>query len=707
MHSQLLLALGLHSALATGFPLHPTRSDPCAAISNSTWVKPSELHSCFSYFPFNTTLRDNIVDVLSKTFDQFHTSTRFHLDMPEPYKDITIDILGELQRIKQSTYSSDFELHQDISRTIKRLGDGHAGYNNYCYDSLFITYLPFPLAVLAQPGNEDIQNIHIVPEASEIVRKEFGGGALNIWHSGLGRNLSDFDGARIVSIQGQDPWTTVDAYAAISGDYQSKTTRQNNFFSSYQIPGYRMGDFAQSALPIRGDSLSLTLVRNGSTTEETYNVPYLSRKEREIRNFTNASELWDNNCQAKVLTNGRSLVDRISVAQAKTTFTQGGGSPISPEDPYSAPARFQSDPIIPRVHRGRRLAVSSLVNDGPQLDITLPEHLVPTGNVSGAGDMHWQVLTCGLDPLRIFDWYPTPVLQQNALDGLDAVKSKGASRLLIDVTNNGGGTICLASWLHRVLAGPEPGLDFQPGMNGSVRARELPRKIVNSITSDRTGLGALELIDSFYTPSEWKDVDNKTFPANYNWLEPGLDIQINGIADLFSQRIGDTCLPFHLDPPTTRPFEFENIAIMSNGRCASSCSLFSVLMHTKYNVKTVVVGGKPGTTQQYCGVVGGQSSNFAQMDSELKTFGSKKEPLSPPDFLTNSFQGRPVLPPVYIPQSNVKAGITWRLAFSPADSSTFEEFKSHPAQHVFPLLPSTVNNPKALWSDVSKRLWMD
>ncbi|ELU36525.1 cytochrome P450 domain-containing protein [Rhizoctonia solani AG-1 IA] len=583
----------------------------------------------------------------------------------QPYKDITIDILGELQRIKQSIYSSDSNTRAySISRTIKRLGDGHAGYNNYCCrdtysnpsivaanlieldDSLFITYLPFPLAVLAQPGNEDIQNIHIVPEASEIVRKEFGGGALNIWHSALGRNLSDFDGARIVSIQGQDPWTTVDAYAAISGGYQSKTTRQNNFFSSYQIPGYRMGDFAQSALPIRGDSLSLTLVRNGSTSGETYNVPYLSRKEREIRNFTNASELWDNNCQAKVSTNGRSLVDRISVAQAKTTFTQGGGSPISREDPYSAPARFQSDPIIPRVHRGRRLAVSSLVNDGPQLDITLPEHLVPTGNVSGAGDMHWFVLEDG------------------------------------KTTNNGGGAICLASWLHRVLAGPEPGLDFQPGMNGSVRARELPRKIVNSITSDRTGLGALELIDSFYTPSEWKDVDNKTFPANYNWLEPGLDIQINGIADLFSQRIGDTCLPFHLDPPTTRPFEFENIAIMSNGRCASSCSLFSILMHTKYNVKTVVVGGKPGTTQQYCGVVGGQSSNFAQMDSELKTFGLKKEPLSPPDFLTNSFQGRPVLPPVYIPQSNVKAGITWRLAFSPADSSTFEEFKSHPAQYV-------------------------
>ncbi|CAE6444364.1 unnamed protein product [Rhizoctonia solani] len=609
--------------------------------------------------------------------------------MPEPYEDVTIDILGELHRIKQSTYSSDFELHQDVSRTIKRLGDGHAGYTNYCYDSLFVTYLPFPLAILAQPGNEAVQNIHIVPEASEIAMKEFGGGALEIWHSALDRNLTDFDGARIISISRQDPWDVVDAYAAVSGGYQSKATRQNNFFSSYQLRGYQMGDFAQSTLPIHGDSISLTLVRNGTTTEETYEVPYLSRKESGTRNFTNAEELWANNCRAARSTNGESFVDRIARTKGKTT---AGAELTSPDDPYSTPARFQSDPIMPQVYRGRRLAVSSLVNDGPQLDITLPERLTPTGNVSGTGDMNWFVLEDGKTAvLRLLSFSGSfPDLQQNVLDGIDAVKSKGASRLLIDVTNNGGGIICLASWLHRVLAGPEPGLDFQPGMNGSVRARELPRKIVDAIVNNKTGLSAAELSDSFYSPSAWKDINNKTFPAELDWLDPGFDVQVNGATDIFSQRIGDTCLPFDLDPPATRPFEFENIAIMSNGRCGSSCSLFSILMHLKHKVKTVVVGGKPGTTQQYCGIVGGQSSNFARMDSELKTFGFKNDSFAPPDFLTNSFQG-----------------IAWRLAFSPSDPTTFEEFKSHPAQYAFPLLPNTVNNPRGLWNDVSRKLWLE
>ncbi|KAG8742641.1 hypothetical protein FRC12_015317, partial [Ceratobasidium sp. 428] len=163
---------------------------------------------------------------------------------------------------------------------------------------------------------------------------------------------------------------------------------------------------------------------------------------------------------------------------------------------------------------------------------------------------------------------------------------------------------------------------------------------------------------------------------------------VNGVLDKFSQRLGDPCVPLRSGAPPTKQFEFENMAIMTNGRCGSACSLFSITMATKYNVKTVVVGGKPGTAQQYCGLVGGQASNSVTMDSEVKSLGLKNDPLAPPDFLTNSYQG-----------------VTWKLGWSLRDPNVFEEFQTHPAQFTFPLLPSTVNNPMALWSNVSKRLW--
>lgn len=68
--------------------------------------------------------------------------------------------------------------------------------------------------------------------------------------------------------------------------------------------------------------------------------------------------------------------------------------------------------------------------------------------------------------------------------------------------------------------------------------------------------------------------------------------------------------------------------------------------------KTVVLGGKQGVKQQYCGVVGGQSTDFSRIDSEIKvqckiydfssvlsaqtfafcqTVGLKNHTLAPPD----------------------------------------------------------------------------
>ena len=55
--------------------------------------------------------------------------------------------------------------------------------------------------------------------------------------------------------------------------------------------------------------------------------------------------------------------------------------------------------------------------------------------------------------------------------------------------------------------------------------------------------------------------------------------------------------------------------------------------------KTVVVGGKKTVPQQYCGTVGGQSTDFSTVDTLVKTAQLKNNTLAPPDFLTNSVQG--------------------------------------------------------------------
>jgi len=142
-----------------------------------------------------------------------------------------------------------------------------------------------------------------------------------------------------------------------------------------------------------------------------------------------------------------------------------------------------------------------------------------------------------------------------------------------------------------------------------------------------------------------------------DWLRPVVKEKINGHEDAFSPRLGQECQPFDLEAPDEGLFKPEDVIIMGNGRCASSCSLFSINMAKRDHVKVVVVGGKSDIQQQYCGIVGGQSTSFTQMDIELKTTRLKEHPLAPPDFLTNSVQG-----------------ITWRLGFGIDDPDTPEEW---------------------------------
>lgn len=59
-----------------------------------------------------------------------------------------------------------------MQNTVKLARDGHLGYSNLCFDSLFVSYIPFPL-VITQSLSEPLGAIHIAPEAFNVSSAEF------------------------------------------------------------------------------------------------------------------------------------------------------------------------------------------------------------------------------------------------------------------------------------------------------------------------------------------------------------------------------------------------------------------------------------------------------------------------------------------------------------------------------------------------------
>lgn len=137
----------------------PRASDPCAAISGQKWIAPRAVRDCYSTVKVNETLKNNvshfhlfpsflsdalawqILDVVGRTLN-FHTSVNYQIQAPPPFnEDVHEDLFKDLDRIRATNYASDYDMHVDLSRTLKRLNDGHCVWINGCYVSTSLIIL--------------------------------------------------------------------------------------------------------------------------------------------------------------------------------------------------------------------------------------------------------------------------------------------------------------------------------------------------------------------------------------------------------------------------------------------------------------------------------------------------------------------------------------------------------------------------------------
>ncbi|KAJ3516434.1 hypothetical protein NLJ89_g1137 [Agrocybe chaxingu] len=640
------------------FVLSSPLPDPCAEIAGKKWILPQEARACITSFPVDPLVKANIIEVVKKTL-AFHASTNYQIQAPPPFEnDVHEDLHADLLRISEQEYSSDFAFHLDIYRSFKRVNDGHCGVYNYCYDSLYVTYLPLPLVLLtAKDGSQDV---YIAPEAFKVASDEFKE-EIEFWQQALPGQLkgqlASLSGAKVYLINGREPFFAVNENAKITGSYQSFATRQNSFFASYSRGAagwsYTMGNFAQQVHPLV-DSVELTVQRATSLS---------------LAIWFGLEEFYLTSHHIAQITAWRRTGPMSGpVRPLERGWRSSGSRNISRRPPPVT--HFQQQPAVdPR--DARRQPMNVIMDGGPLTDIDLPEHLqpaMPALNESYSVAQFYMlkdnvtaVLALGSFSARNFTLFGSSLLA-----GLQKLKADGAQRLIVDVTNNGGGYICIAHWLHRIIIGPKKSTEPQAGLDSTTRAGPLARLIVQKIVD---GGDPEELLS--YNPIQWTNATHHPFSNSSDWLKP-VKVTINGHKDAFSQR------------------------------SAAILKTLDITMAKKDGVKTIVFGGKSDVPQEYCGTVGGQSTGFADVDTEIRSTKLKNHTLAPPDFLSNSVQG-----------------LTWRLGLGIDVPEEPEEWQAHPADVNFPLtlqthvpsilfyvcflssdLKCSVNNPVAIWESL-------
>lgn len=82
-------------------------SDPCAAIAGQPYVVPSQALACLTSFPYNETIKDNVMTNVERVTD-FYTFEPFYKNSPPPFQESTVQIREEYSRIRKTKYEASF-----------------------------------------------------------------------------------------------------------------------------------------------------------------------------------------------------------------------------------------------------------------------------------------------------------------------------------------------------------------------------------------------------------------------------------------------------------------------------------------------------------------------------------------------------------------------------------------------------------------------
>ncbi|TFY77280.1 hypothetical protein EWM64_g6733 [Hericium alpestre] len=558
-------------------------SDPCAKIAGLAFVPTADAIACQKAFPFNETLRQNVLTVISRVFD-FFTFEDYYLDSPAPFQESTTNIRADIARINQTKYETDFDFNADIYNFTTKLNDGHTRWFPNCYNS-YQNILPAPVVSLEEDG---VQNVFIAPDSVEFL--ELLGSNFTSFFDSKHFDWRRLAGAKVLEIEGLSAYDYIDVVAStVSGNYLPHGPRVNSAFSSYRIDGtnafsQRIGDVAGPEL-LTQTELTFKLITVNSTREETVTVPFLANFIGTP--FTDKESFWANNCAANDETNGVDL-------------------------------RLQSN-TLPNTTTPRRRARAAIIDSAPKNALGLPAPFLPTLPPvnSSAGVIKSFILPdnkTGVMFLGSFDG-DFNQFQTDTLAAITQFQQSNVTHLLLDLTNNGGGFVCLGFFLHSFLAGTDFGY---PGFQSTSRANPLAQRILAADIAQGIGENI-----AFYAPDNWAFLNDTAMPLDFNYNDPSAPLTINGRSDPTSIRFHDICTPFAVPMPATPPFDLKNVAIVSNGDCASTCAMFSTLMNERHNTTIAVFGGKPGEAVEFKGMAGNQVLEWSDLDTEIKTAGLK------------------------------------------------------------------------------------
>ncbi|EFQ33998.1 hypothetical protein CGRA01v4_12488 [Colletotrichum graminicola] len=546
--------------------------EPCATISEF-WAKevaaanpnPSVdaklAYECLRSVPLHTEAAIALVDAI-RPYLEWQSDLAYLKDPPVGYEPKAFDPIGHLQRVRErlvaDAYDGEVDFQEDLFEMTAKTRDGHFAFLPDALTGVFQFSRPFPLVSYAKdPLSTPVIKIFdevkaVGNNASTVLR--INGVAASAFIQGLADRASPM----------HDPDAAYNQlfYSQVIGRLGIPGTFQKTGWHNYLYPG------------------------------ENTTVEYTTGEVRTAVNLASIQKPFFN------ITNGESFYQRFCVpALGRSVLLDGAAAPTAPF--RRSVVKFGQDPE-PVVKSYDNAVSGYYLNSEGFEDVAILE-------------------------VAHFTVKSSKIFQKTVDSFFEACKKAGKSRIIVDLQMNPGGYILQGSDLFRQFF-PQIEQDaftrwrqndqFRTMAEGYSAAGE------NIEPGDRMAIGPLWHNQwNYRTDLNMTNQPFESFEAKFApWTWAG-----DAYTALIRDDLNDshtTTVNFGIDitgygsrKNFTQPFESRDIVLLTDGFCASTCSVFASGMKIQGNVKTIVMGGRPngGLMQGIGGTKGAQVLTFERV----------------------------------------------------------------------------------------------
>ncbi|KAI0395033.1 peptidase S41 family protein [Xylariaceae sp. FL0594] len=540
-----------------------TGDTPCAEISllykrwaadggdgNFEGIPGEKALGCLRSMPFRPDLALRFIDEYLG-YLQFHSTLEMLKDPPRSYISSSVDLLGGFEKIRSKVtrgrYTSQFDFDQDINSVLGAAHDGHLQLG-LCSQEIFHFFNRVPL-VSASVDSLQIPRIYTSSDAERL--------------------LNGFrDVSHVVEIDNVDAVYYLEAHPAMNLAYQDPDARYNQLFPSAatNFTGFYSGG-------------SWTTHKGRWPGAATRTLRFANDTELEVETMA----FWPASNGPMIYESGRDLFEVACLPNGLPpvlgTFPGRFPAPSRPSYrvPPSGPLAYPS-PVSRHKHDYIR---------GYYVDVGLPNDVavlqVPTFS-SGEQSAEFS---------------------QTAVDFVKQAGADGIRKIIIDLSANAGGDLVPGYNLFKVFFPDRPIYSAT-----RFRCTELVRlmgKVFSHVYGAEAPLDP-PLVYQAARDSETGEVfrswDHLFGPHGANMSSEYAAFDFDRASTATDPISGYGAMP--LDPPF-RTFQPEDMVLVTDGRCSSTCTVFAELMKRE-GVRSVALGGRPrhGPMQALGGVRGAQ-----------------------------------------------------------------------------------------------------